>query len=106
MSELNSSEWLRCIKAAIINDYSDFQNALNDALNYQNIETHPERISKIKPYVRNIIRKGWNFQWGQKTAKKFEQNNKTSTLNVLFVPHNTETIRLHTDQNMTSVKSK
>ena len=47
MSELNSSEWLRCIKAAIINDYSDFQNALNDALNYQNIETHPERILKI-----------------------------------------------------------
>ena len=44
--------------------------ALDDALNYQNIETHPERISKIKPYVRNIIRKGWNFQWGQKTAKK------------------------------------
>ena len=34
LSELNSSEWLRCIKAAIINDYSDFQNALNDALNY------------------------------------------------------------------------
>ena len=104
--ELDSLAWLRGRKEAIINGDNDFQKALDDALNYQNIETHRERISKIKPYVRNIIRKGWNFQWGQKTAKKFEQNNKTSTLNVLFVPHNTETIRLHTDQNMTSVKSK
>ena len=26
--------------------------------------------------------------------KKFEQNNKTITLNILFVPHNTKTIRL------------
>ena len=68
--ELDSLAWLRGRKEAIINGDNDFQKALDDALNYQNIETHPERISKIKPYVRNIIRKGWNFQWGQKTAKK------------------------------------
>ena len=34
MLELYSSEWLRCKKAAIFNDDNDFQNALNDALNY------------------------------------------------------------------------
>ena len=28
------------------------------------------------------------------TLKKFEQNNGTITLNILFVPHNTKTIRL------------
>ena len=39
-SELNSSEWLLCRKAAITND-NDFENALNDALSYQNTETHP-----------------------------------------------------------------
>ena len=50
-SELNPSEWLACRKAAITND-NDFGNALNDALNYQNTETHPERISKIKPDIR------------------------------------------------------
>ena len=60
--ELDSLAWLRGRKEAIINGDNDFQKALDDALNYQNIETHRERISKIKPYVRNIIRKGWNFQ--------------------------------------------
>ena len=56
--ELYSSEWLRCKKAAIINGNSDFQNALNEALNYQSIETHPERISKIKPYISKYNLKG------------------------------------------------
>ena len=49
--ELNSLGWLRGKKEAIINGDNDFQNALNDALNYQTIETHPERISKLKPYI-------------------------------------------------------
>ena len=49
--ELNSLGWLRGKKEAIINGANDFQNALNDALNYQTIETHPERISKLKPYI-------------------------------------------------------
>ena len=44
LSELISSGWLRSKKEAIINDDKDFQNALNDALNYQNIETQPNLI--------------------------------------------------------------
>ena len=44
LSELISSGWLRTKKEAIINDDKDFQNALNDALNYQNIETQPNLI--------------------------------------------------------------
>ena len=51
MSELNSLGWLRVKKEAIINDVNSFQNALNEALNYQTIETHPERVSKIMPYI-------------------------------------------------------
>ena len=39
----------------------------------------------------NIFGKGQNFQ---KDWKKFEQNNETIAHNVLFVPHNTETIRV------------
>ena len=34
----------------MINGDNDFQNALNDALNYRNIEKHSERISKLKPF--------------------------------------------------------
>ena len=48
LSELNYSGWLRGRKEAIINGYNDFQNALDDALNYQNIEKDPQRISRIK----------------------------------------------------------
>ena len=51
LSELYSLGWLRSKKEAIINGDNDFQNALDDALNYQNIETHTESISKIKPYI-------------------------------------------------------
>ena len=40
---------VRVKKEAIINgDFNfNFKDALDDALNYQNIEIHPERISKL-----------------------------------------------------------
>ena len=37
LSELNSLGWLRGKKEAIINNNNSFQNAVDDALNYQNI---------------------------------------------------------------------
>ena len=37
--ELYSSQWLKNKKEAIINNDSTFQNVLDDALNYQKIET-------------------------------------------------------------------
>ena len=49
--ELYSSEWLKSKKESITNEDNYFQNALNDTLNYETIETHPERISKLKPYI-------------------------------------------------------
>ena len=39
--ELNSLGWLRGKREAIMNNDKFCQNALNDTLNYQNIETHP-----------------------------------------------------------------
>ena len=49
--ELYSYEWLRSKKESIISKDNCFQNALNDSLDYQTIKTHPERISKRKPYI-------------------------------------------------------
>ena len=69
--ELNSSGWLRGKKKTIISGDNDFKNALNDALNYQNIETHPERISKLKPYINKYNWKGIDFPAGPKDWKKF-----------------------------------
>ena len=94
MSELYSLGWLRRKKEAIINGHNDFQNALDDASNYQNIERNPQRISKLKPYINKYNWEGIEFPAGPKDWKKFERNNKAIALNILFIPHNTETIRI------------
>ena len=94
LSELNSLGWLRGKKETIINDDNSFQNALNDTLNYQTIEIHPERISKIRPYIIKYNWEGIEFPAGPNDWIKFEQNNKIIALNILFVPHNTETIKV------------
>ena len=88
---LNGSE---VEKAAITNSSNCFQNALNDALDYQNIKRDPQRILKLKTYISKCNWKGIEFSAGPKEWKKIEQNNKTIALNILFVPHNTETIRV------------
>ena len=68
LSEFNSSGWLRDKKEAIINNNNiDFQNALDDALNYQIIETHPERISNLILVI--IIENREIFQQDQKNGK-------------------------------------
>ena len=66
MSELNSSRWLPGKKETIIIGDNDFENALGDALNYQNIEAKPERISKLKPYINTYNWKGIDFPAGPK----------------------------------------
>ena len=90
--ELNSSGWLRAKKEEIINGDADFEDALDDALNYQTIEKDPQRISKLKPYINKYNWKGIEFPAGPKEWVKFEKNNKTIALNVLYIPHNTKTI--------------
>ena len=92
LSELNSLGWLRGKKEAIINNDNSFQNALDDALNYQTIKTNPERISKLKPYINKYNWEGIDFPAGPKEWIKFEKNNKTIALNVLYIPRNTKTI--------------
>ena len=89
------------------NNKNNLQNALDDALDYQIIETHPERISKLKPYINRYNWKGIEFPAGSKQWQKFEQNNKIIALNILHVKDNTKKYVLHIDQNITiSVKNK
>ena len=90
MSELYFLGWLRSKKEAIINGDNDFQNVLDDALNYQNIERGPQKISKLKPYINKYNLEELEFP----VRQKFERNNKTIALNILFIPHNAETIRV------------
>ena len=78
-----------------------FPYAVIVATNYQNIISRPEIISNIKPFIDqydwkkffdNILEKDFPVQ--QKDWKKFELNNKSISLNILFVPCNNEKIRL------------
>ena len=71
-SELNFLGWLRGKKEALINKDNSFQNSLNDTLNYQTIETNPERISKLKPYINRYNWEGIEFPVGPKDWIKFE----------------------------------
>ena len=61
-------------------------------LNYQTIETHPERISKLKPYINKYIWKEIDFPVGSKDWVKFEKTNETIALNVLYITRNIKTI--------------
>ena len=70
LSELYSLGWLKSKKESIINGDNHFQNALNDGLNYQNIEPHPERISKLKSYINKYNWEGINFPARSKEWKK------------------------------------
>ena len=70
-----------------------FQYALTVALNHQNIANSPQRISKIKPFIDQYNWKEANFPSHSNDWKKFEQDNKTIALNVLFVPHKSKQIR-------------
>ena len=71
LSEISSLGWLKGKKEAIINNDNSFQNALDDTLNYQNIKTNPERISKLKPYITKYDWEGIGFPAGQKDWIKF-----------------------------------
>ena len=95
-SYIDSPKRLKNKKALITpkNNYDKcFQYALTIALNYEKIKKDPQRISKIKPFIDQYNRKDINFPSHSKDWKKFESNNKSLALNILYVPHNTEKIR-------------
>ena len=92
--ELYSSKWLRNKRQSITDGDDCFQNALNDALDYQRIKKDPQKISKLKLYINQYNWKDIKFPLDKEDWKKFEQNNKEIALNVLFVPHNKKEIEL------------
>ena len=63
------------------------------ALNYEQIEIHLERLSKIKPFIDKYNWKDINFPSHKKDWKKLESNNKTIALDILYVPYNIKEIR-------------
>ena len=96
-SNTESANWIKDKKSTINpknNDYKCFQYAVPVALNRDKIKKDPLRVSKIKPF---IVQYNWNdiyFPSTGKDWKKFELNNESIALNILYVPHKTGKIHL------------
>ena len=94
---IESAKWIKDKKSTINpknNNYKCFQYVVTVALNRDNINKHPQRVSKIKPFIN---RYNWNdidFLSTNKDSKKFELNNEPNALNILYVPYNTRKIHL------------
>ena len=91
-SYIDSPKWLKDKKSTINpknNDHKCFQYAATLALNFDNINNHPEKMSKIRPFIDQYNWKDIDFPPTNKDWKKFELNNKVA-LNILFIPHNTK----------------
>ena len=89
-------KWLKNKNATINpknNDDTCFQYFLAVALNHEQIKKDSQRISKIAPFIDQYNWKEIDFPSHRKDWKKFEPNNKSIALNILYVPHNTEEIR-------------
>ena len=95
-SYIDSPKWLKDKKSTINpknNDDKCFQHAVTLALNLDNIDNHPERISKIKPFINQYNWKDIDFPATNKDSKKFELNNEVA-LNISYIPHNTRKIQV------------
>ena len=72
-SYTDSPKWLKNKKATInlkSNDDKCFQCALTVALNYQNIRSNPESLTKIKPFIDQYNLKERNFPSPRKKLEK------------------------------------
>ena len=96
-SYIESPKWLKDKKCTINrknNDNKCFQHATTLALNFNKIDKHPQRISKIKPFINNYNWNDIDFPTAKKDWNRFELNNKDVALNILYVPFNTKKIEI------------
>ena len=94
-SYIESAKWIKDKKSTINpknNDYKCFQYAVTVALNYNKINKNPQRVSKIKPFIDQYNWNDIDLPSTSKDWKKFEINNESIALNILYVPHKTRKI--------------
>ena len=95
-SYIDSSKWLKDKKSTINhkNNYDKcFQYAVTLALNLDKIKKDPQRVSKIKPFIKKYSWEDIDFPSTSKDWKKFECNNEVA-LNILYVPYNTKKLNI------------
>ena len=95
-SYIKSPEWIANKKATINMKNKDdkcFGFSVIVTLHHQGFDNHPERLSNIHHlFSCDYNWEGIEFPAGIKDWKRFERNDKTIALNILFVPHNEKTI--------------
>ena len=87
-SYISSPDWIKN-KQVTINHISKkdnkcFQYAVTVALSYEEIKKDAQRITKAKRFRNKYNWEGINFPSEKDDRKKFEKNNVTITLNVLY----------------------
>ena len=93
---IDSPKWLKDKRSTINSRNKDdkyFQYAVTLALNLDNIDNHPERISKIKPFINQYNWKDIDFPPTNKDWRKLKLNNDIA-LSILYIPHNTKKLQL------------
>ena len=96
-SYMKSPAWILNKRATITpknGDNKRFQYSITVALHHQDIENHPEKITNIGSRIGLYNWEGIEFSAEIKDWKRFNQNNKTIALNILFVPHNKKKLNL------------
>ena len=67
-----------------------FQYAVTVAINYGEIESHPERVSNIKPFINKCKWRGINYPSKIDDWKTFEKDSPTVALNIFYINETTE----------------
>ena len=101
---IGSPDWIKNKKTInTINkkDNKCFQYSVIVALSCKNWKKNPERITKIKPFIDKYDCEGINYPSEKDDQKKFEQNNLTVALNVLYAKK--KKYILPTFQNITQI---
>ena len=83
-SYIDSPKWLKDKKSPINpknNDHKCFQYAATLALNFDNINNHPEKISRIRPFIDQYNWKDIDFPPTNKDLIKNKNKNTNKNLN-------------------------
>ena len=95
-SYIDSPKWLKNKQPTINpknNEDKCFQYAVTVSLNHRQIKNYSERITRVKPFINQYNWNDIDFSSHKKDWKKFESNNKSIALNILYIPYNTKEIK-------------
>ena len=84
---IDSSDWIKHKKPTINPQNDDdkcFQYATAVASNYKETESHPERVSYVKPFINKPNWEGINCPSKLDDCNKFEKINPTIAINNLY----------------------